>query len=35
MTLYSVYVLVTLALGKHGAINRSADPKGKLQLTIL
>jgi hypothetical protein len=32
--LYSVHVLVTFALGKHRAIDRSADPKGKLQLTI-
>jgi len=30
----SVYVLVTLALGKHWVIDGSADPKGKLQLTI-
>jgi hypothetical protein len=30
----SVYVLVTLALGEYGAIDRSADPKGKLQLTV-
>jgi hypothetical protein len=34
MILRSVYVLVTLALGKHWAIDRSADPKGKLQFTI-
>ncbi len=34
MILRSVYVLVTLPLGKHWAIDRSADPKGKLQLTI-
>ena len=32
--LYSVYVLVALTLGKYGAIDRSADPKGKLQLTV-
>jgi hypothetical protein len=34
MILYSVYVLIALALGKYGAINRSADPKRKLQLTV-
>ena len=34
MILWSVYVLVTLALGKHWAIDRFADSKGKLQLTI-
>ena len=34
MILWSVYVLVTLPLGKHWAIDRSANPKGKLQLTI-
>jgi len=34
MILRSVHVLVTLALGKHWAIDRSADPKGKLQLAI-
>jgi hypothetical protein len=32
--LYSVYVLIALALGEYGAIDRSADPKGKLQLTV-
>jgi hypothetical protein len=31
---YGVNILVTFALGKHWAIDRSADPKGKLQLTI-
>jgi hypothetical protein len=34
MILYSVYVLIALALGECGAIDRSADPKGKLQLTV-
>ncbi len=31
----SVYVLITFPLGKYRAIDRSADPKGKLQLTVL
>jgi hypothetical protein len=34
MILCSVYVLIALALGEYGAIDRSADPKGKLQLAI-
>jgi hypothetical protein len=34
MFFYSVYILVTLALGKYRAIYRSADPKGELQLTV-
>jgi hypothetical protein len=29
-----VYVLIALALGKYWAIDRSADAKGKLQLTL-
>ena len=32
--LWSVYVLIALTLGKYGTIDRSADPKGKLQLTV-
>ena len=32
--LHGVHVLDTLALGKHWAIDRSADPKGKLLLAI-
>jgi len=32
--LYSVYVLIALSLGEYGAIDGSADPKGKLQLTV-
>ena len=34
MFLHSVDVLIALTLGKYGAIDRSADPKGKLQLTV-
>ena len=34
MFLCSVHVLIALTLGKYGAIDRSADPKGKLQLTV-
>ena len=33
--LRSVYVLIALALGEYGAIDRSADPKRKLQLAVL
>jgi hypothetical protein len=32
--LYSVYVLIALALGEYRVVDRSADPKGKLQLTV-
>src|SRR4029077_6548573 len=32
--LYRVYVLIALALGKYRVIDRSADPKWKLQLTV-
>ena len=32
--LYSVYVLIALALGEYRVIDRSADPKGKLQLAV-
>jgi hypothetical protein len=35
MFLYSVYVFVALAFGKYRVIDRSADPKGKLQLAVL
>src|ERR1700737_184956 len=31
---YRVYVLISLALGEYGAVDRSTDPKGKLQLTV-
>jgi hypothetical protein len=31
---YSVYVLIAFPLGKYRAIDRSPDPKGKLQLTV-
>jgi hypothetical protein len=34
MFLCSIYVLIALTLGKYGAIDRSADPKGELQLTV-
>jgi len=34
MFLYSVYVLIVLALGEWRVIDRSADPKGKLQFTV-
>jgi hypothetical protein len=34
MFLWSVYVLIALALGKYGALDGSADSKGKLQLTV-
>jgi hypothetical protein len=30
----SVHVLIALSLGKYGTIDRSANPKGKLQLTV-
>ncbi len=29
-----VYVFIALALGEYRAIDRPADPKGKLQLTV-
>ncbi len=32
--LRSVYILIALALGEYGAIDRSADPKRKLQLAV-
>jgi hypothetical protein len=32
--LYSIYVLFTFPLEEYRAIDRSADPKGKLQLTV-
>jgi hypothetical protein len=34
MILHGVYVLIALALGECRTIDRSADPKGKLQLTV-
>jgi hypothetical protein len=33
--LYRVYVLIAVALGEYWVIDRPADPKGKLQLTVL
>jgi len=32
--LYRVYVLIAFALGEYRVIDRSGDPKGKLQLTV-
>lgn len=34
MLLWSVYVLIALALGEYRVIDRSADAKWKLQLTV-
>jgi hypothetical protein len=34
LILYGVYVLISLALGEYGAVDRSTDPKGKLQPTV-
>jgi hypothetical protein len=34
MILHGVYVLIALALGEYGAIDRSADPKWKLQFAV-
>src|SRR5258706_2756331 len=32
--LYGVYVLIAIAFGKYRVIDRTADSKGKLQLTV-
>lgn len=32
--LYSVYVLIAFPLGKYRVVDRTADAKGKLQLTV-
>jgi hypothetical protein len=34
MILHGVYVLIALALGEYWAIDRSTDPKWKLQFTV-
>jgi hypothetical protein len=32
--MYGVHVFIALAFGEYRAIDRSADPEGKLQLTV-
>jgi hypothetical protein len=34
MFLYGVYVLIAIVFGKYRVIDRTADSKGKLQLTV-